>query len=462
MVLTVIVIQNLLVVSAQETPLYKFRIKSIEIKGNRVTHESIIYRELEFSLGDSLSAPEIINAFRNSENNLRNTYLFNFVKINYRIGGFNVSVTIDLSERWYIWPAPILEIGERNLPAWLKDPELDELNYGSFLNWNNFRGRKELLQFKFRFGYKEHFMLKYVTSNLDKNKKHGLIFNINKFRQQEIILRNENDRPVYFSTDQKFIYESVSSTITYTFRPHLYSLHSLTFGYNEHLFRNDENRMEFLGVDEGKLKYTDLGYVFEYDVRDYKIYPLAGRLFRAGFYRQGLGIFQSFAEEKNYLTFTASNNSHLGSKFYSENATKIRFTRDENLPNIFEMALGYETYLRGFEYYTINGNSYYILLNSLKYELMAPRTYHLPSIPWQQFSRTHFAFYLNLFFDMAWVDGNFNLENGNDLPNRLLYSTGLGLDLVSYYDQVLRLECTLNSLGKPGLYLHLETPFRRW
>ena len=49
-----------------------------------------------------------------------------------------------------------------------------------------------------------------------------------------------------------------------------------------------------------------------------------------------------------------------------------------------------------------------------------------------------------------------------DLVNDFLYSTGIGFDLVTYYDQVYRLEFTLNNLGEPGIYLHLETPFRRW
>jgi hypothetical protein len=63
---------------------------------------------------------------------------------------------------------------------------------------------------------------------------------------------------------------------------------------------------------------------------------------------------------------------------------------------------------------------------------------------------------------MAWVDASSASENGNNLNNKLLWSTGLGLDLLSYYDQVYRLEFTYNSLGEAGIYLHLETAFSRW
>ncbi|MBE0652749.1 MAG: hypothetical protein IH594_03060 [Bacteroidales bacterium] len=83
-------------------------------------------------------------------------------------------------------------------------------------------------------------------------------------------------------------------------------------------------------------------------------------------------------------------------------------------------------------------------------------------IPWEQFSKVHFAVYSNLFFDLAWVDSNHLSRNGNNLNNKFLWSTGIGFDLLSYYDQVYRLEFTLNSLGDAGIYLHLETPFSRW
>jgi hypothetical protein len=47
----------------------------------------------------------------------------------------------------------------------------------------------------------------------------------------------------------------------------------------------------------------------------------------------------------------------------------------------------------------------------------------------------------------------------NFLADRPLLGTGLGLDLVTSYDQVLRLEAAVNHLGETGLYLHFSQPF---
>ena len=447
---------------SQTSKIYYFHIKNIEIKGNKVSHESIIYRELTFEKGDSLTAFEINEAFRQSENNLLNTSLFNFAQLNYRITGFDINVVIEVTERWYIWPLPILEVGDRNLPVWLKEPDFSKLNYGTFINWNNFRGRRELLRTKLRFGYKEHFSLEYSTFNLDKNKKHGLNIILNKFRQHEVIIRNENDKPVYFQTDEKHIYESFSSILTYIYRPGLYTRYLFSAGYQSHLLHDDLNREEYLGIQNGSSNFFDFEWVFEHDRRDNKIYPLSGSFLRLGIYRQGLNLISDFPYKKTDFNLIASLNSGLKSRLYLENNLKIKLTKDEALPSLFEKAIGYNFYIRGFEHYTINGNSYSLLVNNLKYTLLPPSTFFLPGFSLDQFRKSHLAIYLNLFLDAAYIQANFIGGNNNILPNKILYSSGLGIDLVSYYDQVLRLELTINSLKEPGFYLHFETPFRRW
>ncbi len=447
---------------AQDLQDFLFRFDSIQISGNKITQDQIILRELEFQVGDSISPAKLLETINNSKNNLHNTYLFNFVEVEYRMVGFSVIVFIDVTERWYIWPTPILEIAERNFPTWLKDPSLKELNYGMYLNWNNFRGRKELLRFKARFGYKEQFELLYSKPNIDKAQKHGVKIIINQFRQHEAQIRNEMNKPVYYSNDSRYIYQNFSASGEYIYRPKHYATHHLRFSYNTLTFVEDSLRLEFMGSADEKLSWFGFDYVFDYDKRDFKIYPLHGYLFRAEFLRRGLGIIPDFNEAKSYLYLIGSLNYELMPRVYFENAAKLRITKDENLPGFYSHALGYTTYLRGFEYYTIDGNAYAIGINNLKYNIIPTRKFQFSLLPWEQFSKIHIALYSNIFFDIAYVEGRYYNVLGNTLTNKLLYSTGLGIDIVSYYDQVFRFEFTLNSLGEKGFYLHVETPFRRW
>ena len=64
-----------------------------------------------------------------------------------------------------MWPYPILEVSERNFNTWWQDfkssdyKDFSRLNYGVFVNIENFRGLNELLMIKLRRGFKEHYLL---------------------------------------------------------------------------------------------------------------------------------------------------------------------------------------------------------------------------------------------------------------------------------------------------------------
>ena len=54
---------------------------------------------------------------------------------------------------------------------------------------------------------------------------------------------------------------------------------------------------------------------------------------------------------------------------------------------------------------------------------------------------------------------NSQFGEANPLANEWLSGYGLGLDLVTSYDQVMRVEYALNALGEDGLFLHFSQPF---
>ena len=47
----------------------------------------------------------------------------------------------------------------------------------------------------------------------------------------------------------------------------------------------------------------------------------------------------------------------------------------------------------------------------------------------------------------------------NVLPNTLLASTGVGVDLVAYYDQVFRFEYSINRFKQHGFFIHVKKAF---
>ena len=137
-----------------EDPIYE--INEIILNGNEITKSKVIIRELAFKKKEKIASNEIEEKIDKSKSNLTNLNLFNFIIISHEIVGNKINFTIDLVERWYIWPYPILEISERNFNVWWDDfqssnyQDFSRFNYGVFLNIENFRGLNDLLHVKFR------------------------------------------------------------------------------------------------------------------------------------------------------------------------------------------------------------------------------------------------------------------------------------------------------------------------
>ena len=152
----------------------KFIVSKINIIGNNITKESVILRELEFNVGDTVSSDEIEKKINNSLHNLYNIELFNFIDIDKILFNKNIEINIIVTEQWYIWPYPILEISERNFNTWWKDfsssnySDFSRLNYGIHLTWRNFRGKNEQLEFKYRRGFKEQYLIFYNNPFINK------------------------------------------------------------------------------------------------------------------------------------------------------------------------------------------------------------------------------------------------------------------------------------------------------
>jgi hypothetical protein len=79
-------------------------------------------------------------------------------------------------------------------------------------------------------------------------------------------------------------------------------------------------------------------------------------------------------------------------------------------------------------------------------------------IPWEPFRTLHLAVYLNAFADQGYVWDD-RYASGNFLANRWQQGYGLGIDLVTSYDQVLRVEYAVNALSETAFYLHFSQPF---
>ena len=439
-------------------------VHDILISGNRITHDNIILREVTFSSGDTILKMQLLPALQRSKENLLNLSLFNFVFLNVRhLGNNHINVIIEVTERWYIWPIPILEYADRNFNEFIKNWDWEKINYGAWLKWNNFRGRNELLTAKIRLGYIKEYALAFSKPNIGKKQAHRVSAGFNANQQDEVFIATVNNRPVEYQPQEIPAQLRLNAFTRYSYRPRYYSSHSLRFEYLDYQVSDSVaiKNPNYLGNGDTRLNYFMLTYQFDYDIRDSKIYPLDGFHFQVKAEQLGLGIIEDFDYLSFRLTGILAFHQKIVNRLYFYNATKARYSSEKVLPYLLNKALGYKENLRGYEPYVIDGSDYVLSLYNFKIEVIKPNSFTIPFIGMEQFNRVHYALYANVFADAGYVNNDFPNPT-NTMVNTWQFSAGLGLDLVTYYDKVFSIDYVINRYGEHGFFFRIETPFARW
>jgi hypothetical protein len=103
------------------------------------------------------------------------------------------------------------------------------------------------------------------------------------------------------------------------------------------------------------------------------------------------------------------------------------------------------------------GDQMYYFRSNVKYELIKPKVKKVkPGDEKNKFKSLQYAFYLNFFADAGYFTNRFT--EINPLNNKMLFSWGLGIDFVAYYDMVLRLEYAFTSVGTNGFFFGFGMP----
>ncbi|RPI41723.1 MAG: hypothetical protein EHM46_06060 [Bacteroidetes bacterium] len=439
-------------------------IEDIRISGNDITRERVILRELLFSKGDTILKMELLPAIQRSRENLLNLSLFNFVYFDAdHFTGNRIQILISLTERWYVWPVPIIEYADRNFSTFIQNRDWEKINYGLWLKWNNFRGSNELLTGKFRLGYINEYALAYQIPNLGRKQQHGISMGFNLNDQNEIFIATVNNYPVEYTPEEKPALRRLNAFSHYTFRRKIYTTHSLRLDYYQYITSDSvaENNPNFLGENRSRLGFFSFSYYFNHDMRDSRIYPLEGFAVKLRAEKLGLGIIPGNNYNNLLVTGVFLFHQQLANRIYFYNATKARYSFEKLIPYAFNRGLGYNEFLSGYEPYVIDGSDYFITKYNLKFQVIKPTTRTLPLIRMKQFEKIHYAIYFNLFADAGYVYNIFP-DPTNTMVNNWQVSAGAGLDLVTYYDQVFRIDYSMNRFGDHGFFFHLEVPFFRW
>ena len=434
-------------------------VSDINILGNKVTKGHIILREVPIHPGDTILKPELAVKLRSAKQNLLNTSLFNFVTVDtIPAGNERVIVLVTVAERWYTWPVPIFEVQERNFNEWWKTKNLDRANYGFFLNRENFRGRKEELSFYAQFGYTKKYGIAYDIPYLTHKHTSGAGFSFSYARNHEVTYMTVDNHQLYFKNPDEYVRKELVGKLKYYYRKGIHNSHYAEFKFTD-AFVDDTIRsytVDYFLNNETEMKYFSVHYQYKSDHRDSKQYPLQGYYWDAEINKLGIGILKDEKLDVTNFFFTARGYEKLSDRFYLSEGLKLKLSPNTDQPYYVQKGLGWNDYVRGYEYYVIDAQSYGTAKMGLKYEIIKPHVTSLEIPSLNKFSTFHYALYAGVFCDAGYgKDSQYSLVN--PLSNSILYGYGAGIDYVTYYDVVIRFEYSFNKMFEHGFFVHFSS-----
>jgi len=429
----------------------QIKISAIEITGNKKTRAYVILRELPYKVGDSISRDSLVILNTIAQQQLVNTALFLEVKVNEsELDSTNVTINVQLKERWYFFPLPYFRWVDRNFNQWWNEQNrsLDRVNYGINLRQGNVSGNNDKLTVGLISGYTQQSVVKYQIPFIDKKLKFGMGVGWAQFNQKEVNYTTLNNKQVFLRTEE-VIRKGYRANANLTYRPNLYERQALQVGFGNESISDSAFAVapNFLPNHKKAYSYLDINWSYSKVRFDYNAYPTKGA-------STEIALFQRFSKESNLSAFqfrqVVAHPITPARFILAESLTIGRTMQQSNYSDRKLMGYGLMQ-MNGLEYYVVDGNAATLFKAAFhqrigSYTVVNPLTKKFLPI-------VKYTFWIKAYTNLGYVYSQ-EKNKSNPLANSLLRTAGIGLDLISIYDFVLNMEYSINQLGDKGLYLH--------
>jgi outer membrane protein assembly factor BamA len=430
-------------------------IDKINITGNKKTRREIILREIGYDEGRSLPADSLPLLLEESRQRLVALGLFTEVIIVAdSTAAFHATVNIHVKERWYIIPEPTFQLADRNFNVWWTEQNRDirRTIIGITLRNKNFQGNLENIALTAQVGYTKKLFIDYVKPYVDRAQKLGIGFSAGFSESQETFYTTDSNKLQFIKAKDRYILRQYEIGGSLLYRPAYASRHMFRVAYKQYRIEDTIASLNKDYFEHGsrELKMVELTYRLEVNRTDNWNYPLKGTKL-IGQLISRIGI--TGLDKQVMATLEVGRYMNPWKKWYISTTFRGRLSLPEEQPYVFQGALGTKyDYVRGYEYYVIDGSHFALLRFNFKRELVNTS---IRNIPVKYLSAIPVRIYPKVFADAGYVRNRF--EGNSFLNNRMLYSAGLGVDIFTAYDIKIRLEYAWNHLGEKGLFLHFNS-----
>jgi outer membrane protein assembly factor BamA len=345
------------------------------------------------------------------------------------------------------------------MSAWAeKGYSLNRLNYGLKFYYDNFTGRNDKLKLMFITGYTHQYQISYDQPYADNTLKHGFGASASYAAVKELNVSTVNNKQYFLNVDSvdnssKYINQLFNLTLSYYYRPAIYTRHIFRLGYTVNKIDNSvlEHNPKYFTNGSTSIAYPEFSYTWRYQNIDYFPYPRKGKMAEINFVKRG------FSPDMNLWQLAAKYNQAwpLGWKLFYVGQVNGTIKLPFDQPYYNQRLIGYGDFsLRGLEKYVVDGVAGVAAFNTVKREIINTSLKNFVPLTT---SRIPLQVFIKAFTDIGYSYSKPPVYNS--LQNSFLYTYGAGVDVVTFYDLVFRFEYSINQLGEKGFFFHLRNDF---
>jgi outer membrane protein assembly factor BamA len=427
-------------------------IDSIGFEGNKRTKLDFLNELVLLVDGAEYSESVFDSLLTESEHRLNRSSLFKTVHTTADTvldsGKKIVKVVFVLDERWYTWPFPIFRLTDPNFNLWWRDKDFNRISYGGATRLENINGRGDQLFVKLVSGFRKEFRVSYKKFV---RKRWGFSYGASYIQYPTLEIDNVNGERIFKKRTPAIIKERVGLSLSTAKQIDAHQ----SVGFYIDVYQSvaldsllDYNDRYFGESGRSRLITTYFSAGYSSDSRDNVAFPHKGQYFSISARVPVLGkdevLFMSAIDFRRYKEI----DRHLlavqlqGQLVLNVNdQTAFEFLTSNRLtkvPRIFDL------YVPNTINWLQSRSQYFFLL-------IKGKTIKTDFIPVKQFKHPFVSLAVGPFIDQAYLH---SYSDNGSLYNSWLVSTGVSVQLASYYDKVMRFDAGYNSLGDFGVFLH--------
>lgn len=425
------------------------QVNHVHIRGNRITRSPVILRELTLQPGMQFDSADLQAAIAESRNRLINLGIFNEVSLWHRLDTLHV----DIRDRLPVFGYPRFALADRNFRQWWETRDFARTVYGIWGLWRNVGGWNHRLTLQLLHGYTEWVEMSYRVPFRRQDKSWSWTARTQFTANHEVWYKTENNRLQFLNVDPSWGQVQWNGGVTLAYRPTFYTWLEAEPAVQH--FRVSDTIVSHAGnpryLKDGDTRQTSAWLALRL-VRDKRIrrdYPVNGSLLRLELRPMRISNPASGGTAHLWLSARYSVYKPLAGGVwafgaYSRYATGM-------LPYTYGRVMGYGSdYVRGYEAYVADGNGYALFKTAWRYPLWFDHHVRPEKlVPNKLLRDIPVSVWLNVFADAGRVVQP-TLIPGNEMARNWMHGLGLGLDVLAFYDRMVRFEVSLGARNKPS------------